>query len=154
MPVFLLHELDPTLLATLSNPATYGFPLDLLVGGQTAQEWLHRWDGVDLTCPNPPLGLTGAARDFSPECLPSTLAFSAQWSCAIFVELVPTVIFAYTLAALLLFSPVQSLLGAALYLLLWIVAAAGFLIFAFIMGWVAVWIALPVKFLQGVAVDE
>ncbi len=121
MPVFLLSQLKPDWLAFIQNPSNFAFPFNLIVGGQTIQSWLHHFDGVNFTCPNPPPNVTGIDKDFSPECLPYTKAYSQQWTCAIFIELVPTIIFIYVLFALLLFNPVQSFVQSVLYTLIWLI---------------------------------
>jgi hypothetical protein len=154
VPVFLLSQLEPPWLAFIQNPSNFPFPFNLIIGGQTIQSWLHHFDGVNFTCPNPPPNVTGPAKDFSPECLPYTKAYSQQWTCAIFIELIPTIIFIYVLFALLLFNPVQSFVQSVLYTLIWLIAAAGYLLFALLFGYCGVWLALPVRYLQAVSTKE
>lgn len=124
VPVFLLSQLKPSWLAFFQNPSNFAFPLNLIIGGTTIQSWLHHFDGVNFTCPNPPPNVTGIDKDFSPECLPYTKAYSQQWTCALFIELIPTIIFIYVLFALLLFSPVQSFVQSVLYTLIWLISAS------------------------------
>lgn len=168
VPTFLLHELMPSWLAFIQDSSNLPFPLNLLFGSALVQGWLHRWDTTNFTCPNPPPLPPGPDRDFSPACIDTTVAFSQQWTCAVFVELVPTIIYAYTLFILLLFNPFrigQSILytlcttvffssRSSHFCSVWLIYAAGYLLLAFLFGVVGVFLALPARYLQANAERE
>jgi hypothetical protein len=99
---FLLKVYWPTALAFIQSPSNFPWPFDLLIASSTYQGWVHRFDNFN------------SGPDANP------VDYSQMFTCNIGVLLIPTLIFLYTLGALLLFDPVQSLLWAAILIFCWV----------------------------------
>jgi hypothetical protein len=149
--VFLLKVYWPTSLAFIQNPANFPWPFDMLIASATYQGWIHRFDNFN------------SGPDANP------VDYSQMFTCNIGVLLIPTLIFLYTLGALLLFDPVSSLLWAAILVFVWLLGnldrhvffltashtgAAAFLVFAFTIGFVMPFVLLPQRYYEAREAQE
>lgn len=133
VPVFLLKQWAPALLAMLQNPGALPFPLSFVLSSPTIQTYLRRWDHVNMTT--------------------DPRAYAVHWTCAIGIELVPFIIGAFALAVLALFEPTRMFGRALLAGIAWLIATGAFLLYSFFFGFIVTFVAAPEKLASLQAVE-